>query len=112
MQSAEAAWGEQVEEAGRNKKRTGKTNRQGGGKQKGKGKGAGGKGAGGKGAKTGAALPQVPPGAKEVATSSNKPLCFAWNKGTCTRQNCKFEHLCWWCEAADHVGNNCSNKPS
>ena len=54
--------------------------------------------------------PALPQGAKDF-TSDNKPLCRNCNKGTCTRANCRFQHLCWFCEKS-HSGSECTARPS
>jgi hypothetical protein len=54
--------------------------------------------------------PALPQGAKDY-TSDNKPLCRNYNKGTCTRTNCRFQHLCWFCEKS-HPGSDCTARPS
>ena len=79
------------------------------GKGKGKGKGRKGKGAGGS--------VSVPDGA--VTKIDDKPLCFAFNCGSCKFKVSKKGrcgrgfHLCWWkgC-GGDHPGHECTKAPT
>ena len=72
------------------------------------GGGGGGGARGGTGGKDGKAgkggKPQILQGAK-TKTADSRPICFAWNQGTCTRNPCNFAHVCWICESA-HPGKD------
>ena len=61
---------------------------------------------GGKGRGKGALYPE---GCIRV-TADNKPVCVKHNLGGCTLPNCKFAHVCWWCEATDHNGQDPRHK--
>jgi hypothetical protein len=41
-------------------------------------------------------------------TTATRPICFSYNKGTCTRQTCRYRHVCTICEKT-HPVNICSN---
>ena len=36
-------------------------------------------------------------------SNNRKPCCFRYNKGTCRRSNCKFEHRCSGCGSFSHI---------
>ena len=38
---------------------------------------------------------------------SGKTVCTFWNRGACTRKNCKFSHVCLRCHKAGHTVLEC-----
>ena len=77
-------------------------------RQKGQGKdGAKGQGKGGK--------QPLPQGIKKVTSDgSNKPICYGFSQGTCTRgAGCNYAHVCWWCEGSHPGGQQpCNEAPA
>ena len=67
------------------------------------GKGAG-RGKGGKGGKVAAQFPDN--ALQNTTTTPSKPICIAHNKGNCTHPNCRYAHVCWFCEDPGHTGAN------
>ena len=43
---------------------------------------------------------------QNTTTTPSKPICIAHNKGNCTHPNCRYAHVCWFCEDSDHTGAN------
>ena len=40
------------------------------------------------------------------------PICRNWNKGTCSRRDCKYRHICSACGSASHGEHSCDKGPS
>jgi hypothetical protein len=40
------------------------------------------------------------------------PICRNWNKGTCSRRECKYRHVCSACGSASHGEHSCDKGPS
>ena len=81
----------------------------GGGKGSGKGSGKG-AGKGGAPQAQGAGLAGrlgLPPGAK-LKSGDDRMICSKYNKGQCNMADCKFAHICYFCEGTDHTGQNCT----
>lgn len=42
------------------------------------------------------------------ASTKSKEACKRWNEGRCSRQNCRYRHICSTCNSRGHSANSCT----
>jgi len=49
---------------------------------------------------------------KASPSAGSVPICRNWNKGTCSRRDCKYRHVCSACSSPSHGKSSCDKGPS